>query len=642
MSNVPIVIGKYGIQGVLGKGAMGTVYKAYDGAIARAVAIKAITKSTLNADELKHVLGRFRHEAQAVGRINHPRIVQIYDYGEDDNIAYIVMEYIEGKTLAQHLAQEVHYDVREAGEIIRQLLDGLGHAHVQNVIHRDVKPSNILINSDGRIKISDFGIARIEASDLTQAGDVLGTPHYMAPEQFLGGDVDALADLYSVGVISYELLTGRKPFTGNTAVIMQQVLNEPPVAPSKLNPKLAPLLDRVLHKALAKKAPDRFQNAKEFAEALREAIDASVALEQEPAPAPASALDSRALLHAARLLNAGAAQPAQPADDVVASLTGDSAITLDTGVRKARVLFVDDEERILSALKSLFKARYHVFTTTDGNKALDFISKYHVHVIVSDQRMPAMPGVELLRRSREPSPRSVRILLTGYSDLAAIIGSINEGEVYRFISKPWDNTELQTIVAEAATIALEIADTKTDDQTLPGHIEAGVLVVEKGEDLVRVVRELVGDLCPVVHARNAAEALAAVKNREIALVMADIEPGRDPVADMLKALKQENPQILAMVVTAASDSEQVIELINRAQIFRFLNKPVNVKVLKGHIHAAQQRYLTYRKAPQLVDEHRVKPLPRIADMPDAPPAGAEEASLSDRIRNHIKKWLGPQ
>ena len=175
MTALPEKIGKYEIQGILGRGGMGVVYKGYDRAIARGVAIKAISKGSLDEHALKHVVARFRHEAQAVGRLVHPRIVQIYDYGEDDAVAYIIMELVNGKTLAQHLQQEVNYETREVGEIIRQLLDGLEHAHAAGVIHRDVKPSNILINNDGRIKISDFGIARIESSQLTQVGDVLGT-----------------------------------------------------------------------------------------------------------------------------------------------------------------------------------------------------------------------------------------------------------------------------------------------------------------------------------------------------------------------------------------------------------------------------------------------------------------------------------
>ncbi len=602
----PQKIGKYEIQGVLGKGGMGSVYRGFDPAISRAVAIKAISKTSLGEDDLKHIMQRFRHEAQAVGRLVHPRIVQIYDYGEDDDVAYIVMELVNGKTLAQHLQQEAGYELREVGEIIRQLLDGLGHAHAAGVIHRDVKPANLLINSDGRIKVSDFGIARIETSQLTQIGDVLGTPHYMAPEQFLGIDIGLQADLYSVGVITYELLTGRKPFVGNSAAVMHQVLNVAPPDPSSINTKLSPLLDAVLQKALAKKSVDRYQRASEFADALQAAIDAALA-PVAAAIAAAPPLDGIALMNAARLLS-NASEVAQNAEiDLAALLPGDSAISLDTGVKQARLLLVDDEERILTALKSLFRQRYHVFTTTDGNKALDFMSKHHVHVVISDQRMPVMPGVELLRRSYAISPTSVRILLTGYSDLAAIVGSINDGEVYRFISKPWDNTDLQTIVAEAATIGLQLADTKTPVAELPSKTDAGILVIDDDEEIFRVVRELAGRLCPVIYAPDIDAALAVMQAREIGVVVTDVGAGQGQLTDMLKLLKQENPQILAIVTTSASDSELVIALINEAQIFRFVSRPVKVKLLKGHLHSALQRYLTYKKTPELVKAHVVQP-----------------------------------
>jgi len=627
----PQKIGKYDIQDVLGKGGMGSVYRGFDPAISRAVAIKAISKGMVGEEDLKHIMQRFRHEAQAVGRLVHPRIVQIYDFGEDENVAYIVMELVNGKTLAQHLQQELVYEMREVAEIIHQLLDGLAHAHAAGVIHRDVKPSNILINNDGRIKISDFGIARIESSQLTQVGDVLGTPHYMAPEQFMGADIGLQADLYSVGVIAYELLAGRKPFIGNSAKVMHQVMNQVPVNPSTLNSKLSPLLDRVLQKALSKKREDRFQNAREFADAFQAAIDASLAV-NGAAPA-AAAPDAAALLQAARLLTTAPAAATTGERDVSMFLTGDSAISLDTGIKQARLLLVDDEERILSALKSLFRQRYHVFTTTDGNKALDFMGKYHVHVIISDQRMPIMPGVELLRRSQGISPTSVRILLTGYSDLASIVGSINDGEVYRFISKPWDNTDLQTIVAEAATIGLQLADTKTPAAALPKKMAAGVLVIDRDEEIYRVARELLGGLCPVVYAADADAAVAVMQAQEIAVVITDVEAGQGQLTEMLKLLKRENPQILTIVATSASDAELVIELINEAQIFRFLNRPVNVKLLKGHLNAALQRYLTYKQAPDLVKAHTVQAA-----------IASPNSSFGQRIRDGIKalrgRWFG--
>jgi response regulator RpfG family c-di-GMP phosphodiesterase/tRNA A-37 threonylcarbamoyl transferase component Bud32 len=605
-------IGKYEIQAVLGRGAMGVVYRGYDRAIARSVAIKVIARDSIEAAQFEHVTKRFRHEAQAVGRLVHPRIVQIYDYGEDDQNAYIVMELVNGKTLSEHLSQETNYEIREAGEIVRQILDGIGYAHSEGVVHRDLKLSNILINNDGRIKISDFGIARIDSSNLTQVGDVLGTPYCMAPEQFLGQDVDALVDLYAIGVMAYQLLTGVKPFTGNAATVMQRVLNERPADPSTLNPKLSTLMDSVLHKALAKKREERFQSAREFADAFRAAIDASDAMRAEGThayPAP----DVGALLDAARLLNpAVAARPAVPAEHVLPALD-DSAISLDRSIRKARLLIIDDEERILTALKSRFKDRYHVFTTTDSARALDFLTRHLMHVIISDQRMPSMQGVELLRRSREVSPHSVRILLTGYSDLAAIVGSINEGEVYRFVSKPWDNDQLQRIVAEAVTIAMELSGTKGLPPGLPGKLDAGVLVIDSEEEIYRVTRELIGGLCPVYYAGDLDAALQLMHDHEIAVVVTDVEAEHEELTAMLKLLKQENPQILTIVVTRASDADMIVELINQAQLFRFLNKPVNVGLLKKHMHTALRRYLAFMEAPELTREHQVQTLDKVRD-----------------------------
>ena len=628
----PAKIGKYEIQGVLGRGGMGAVYRGFDPVISRAVAIKTIAKSTLGDEELQHLLARFRHEAQAVGRLADPRIVQIYDYGEDEELAYIVMELVNGKTLQEHLQQHANYDLREVGEIIRQLLEGLGHAHAAGVVHRDVKPSNIMLNADGQIKISDFGIAHTESSELTQHGDVLGTPHYMAPEQFLGLAIGVPADLYAVGVIAYDLLTGTKPFVGSTATVMQQVLNQRPANPTSLNPALSTLVDEVLQKALAKKPEDRYQSAREFTEAFRLAIEASLGQE---AAAPAAALPGAALLNAALLIKSGAGAQSSPDGADPAADSAPGAISLDRSVKKARMLVVDDEDRILTALKSMFRTRYHVFATTDGNKALEFMKKYQMHVVISDQRMPIMPGVELLRRAREISPASVRILLTGYSDLASIVGSINDGQVYRFISKPWNNEELQQTVAEAVTIALELAETKAAPAALPQSMGAGVLVIDNDQGVFRVTKELIGGRCPVCYANTLEAALSAMQSQEIAVVLADVEAGHEDTTAMLKLLKQEYPQILTIVLTDASDSELVIHLINEAQIFRFLNKPVNVSQLKQHVEAALARYLTFRAAPQLLRQHRVRESEQVRN-----------SSVGQKILSGLKllrgRWFGSE
>ncbi len=601
--DIPLVkIGKYEIQGELGSGGMGIVYKGWDPAINREVAIKGVRKYALPEDERESVLSRFRQEAQAVGRLVHPRIVQIYDFIEDENAAYIIMELVHGKTLSQHLAAKETFGLREIAQIIAQTLDGIGYAHSQGVVHRDMKSANVMINDDGRIKINDFGIARIDTSTLTKVGDLIGTPSYMSPEQFTGGEVGRLSDLYSIGVIAYELLAGKRPFTGRLAEIMQQVVNASPESPSLHNHKLSPEIDKVVAKAMAKNPADRYQTASEFSEAFKAAIHPSL-MQGEPKPADVMP-DAARLLDAARGLKVDSVS--NNIRNVEEEIYGDSPIILDPGIRKTRLLIVDDEERILNALKSLFRQRYHVFTTTDGNKALDFITRYQMHVIISDQRMPIMTGVELLRRSREISPHSVRILLTGYSDLAAMVGSINDGEVYRFLNKPWDNQALQTLVGEAATIALELADTKSANVALPEKMQAGVLVIDRDEDVFGVVRELVGSRCPVLYAGNTDAALNMLQKHEIALVIADVESSHEQLTSMLKLLKQEYPKILSIVVTKAKDAELMIELINQAQIFRILNKPINVRTLKEHVHAALHRYLTYEQFPQLLQAQKVE------------------------------------
>jgi serine/threonine-protein kinase len=190
--------------------------------------------------------------------------------------------------------------------------------------------------------------------------------------------------------------------------------------------------------------------------------------------------------------------------------------------------------------------------------------------------------------------------------LAAIVGSINDGEVYRFISKPWDNQALQTVIAEAATIALALADTKTAEVALPDKMKAGVLVIDHDEGVFAVVRELIGGLCPVVYAVDTDSALRMLKEHQIAVVIADVESSHDQLTSMLKILKQEYPHILSIIATKAKDAELVIELINQAQVFRITHKPINVATLKGQVHAALQRYLTYEQSPELARAHKVE------------------------------------
>ncbi|HUF82112.1 MAG TPA: serine/threonine-protein kinase, partial [Burkholderiales bacterium] len=265
-------VGRYEIRGQIGRGAMGTVFEGFDSSIGRRVAIKMVRTEGFDPSQLPGMLARFKREAQSAGQLSHPNIVTIYEYGEEAGSPYIVMEYIAGQEIGQPMNRGVRFSTDEIERIMSQLLGALAHAHERGVVHRDLKPSNIFLLKDGSIKVVDFGIARIESSDLTETGAMLGTPAYMSPEQCVGRRVDHRSDLFSAGVILYQLLTGDKPFTGSTTTIIQKVLRMDPLPPSELDSTLSPAWDAVIASAMAKMPEARYQSAQEFADAVRGAL----------------------------------------------------------------------------------------------------------------------------------------------------------------------------------------------------------------------------------------------------------------------------------------------------------------------------------------------------------------------------------
>ena len=281
----PSKLGKYEVRRELGHGAMGVVVEGYDPVISRRVALKTVRRDQLDRSEAEEILTRFRREAQAAGRLNHPNIVQIYEYGEepgpDGGTAFIAMEFIEGRELKDYFDANERFPIAETVRIMAQLLEALDYSHRNGVVHRDVKPANIILLKDGTVKVADFGIARVESSTLTQAGSVLGTPSYMSPEQFMGQTVDGRSDLFSAGIILYQFLTGEKPFTGALTTIMHKVLKEDPAAPSALNVQVPRPFDGLVRMALAKRPDERFQSGREFAAALQAAMAAPLPADAE-------------------------------------------------------------------------------------------------------------------------------------------------------------------------------------------------------------------------------------------------------------------------------------------------------------------------------------------------------------------------
>ena len=272
-------LGRYNIERVLGKGAMGVVYEGIDPKLNRRVAIKTILKSHLDPDTAKDYSLRFSREAQAVARLNHPHIVQVYDFAEEGDIAYLVMEFIRGKELKNFFDANERFDIKEAVRIMCELLDALDFAHNAGIVHRDIKPANVMLDAQARTKLTDFGVARVQDTDRTQAertqaGTMVGTPAYMSPEQITGGTVDKRSDVFSAGIILYQFLTGEKPFTGGGAwTIAKKIIQEDPPLPSSLNNAVTPFFDAVVNKALSKNAETRYQTARDFGVALRRALE---------------------------------------------------------------------------------------------------------------------------------------------------------------------------------------------------------------------------------------------------------------------------------------------------------------------------------------------------------------------------------
>lgn len=262
-------LGRYEILCELGQGAMGVVYKAVDPLIDRIVAIKTIKFDASN-EESVNFEERFYREAKSAGRLNHPNIVTIYDVGKSEDTAYIAMEYLEGEQLKAILDVHTPMSIDRIANIAAQIAEGLAYAHKNGIVHRDIKPANMMLLQGDRIKITDFGIAHMSTSSGTLAGTVLGSPRYMAPEQVVGKAVDGRSDLFALGVLLYEMLTGESPFEGdNINTTMYRIVNESPVPPKTIAPRIPEAFDYIVAKALAKHPDARYQNAADMAQDLR-------------------------------------------------------------------------------------------------------------------------------------------------------------------------------------------------------------------------------------------------------------------------------------------------------------------------------------------------------------------------------------
>jgi serine/threonine protein kinase len=266
-------IGRYRIETLLGTGAMGEVYRAHDPAIDRLVAIKVVRPELVAGSGGEQLLERFRREARAAGRRFHPNIVAIWDFGDDNGTPFLVMELVEGQSLDQLIKSSGTLPPVRSVSIITQVLSALGFAHTNGIVHRDIKPSNVMVLPGDQVKVADFGIARLEASEFTIVGDLLGTPAYMAPEQLSGGPIDHRTDLFATGVILFEMLTGVKPFRGKSITeIISFMEKRGPEDIRALNPAVPEAMKRVISKSVAFDPAARYADAAAFSKAVADAM----------------------------------------------------------------------------------------------------------------------------------------------------------------------------------------------------------------------------------------------------------------------------------------------------------------------------------------------------------------------------------
>jgi serine/threonine protein kinase len=319
-------IGKYKILEKIGEGAMGEVYKAHDPVLNRFVAVKTIS-AELGADDT--LRKRFEREAQSAARLNHPNIITVFDYGEEQGKIFMAMELLDGSDLKQAIARRAPLSLDDKLSVVDQIAEGLAFAHAHDIVHRDLKPANVHLLSNGQAKIMDFGLARLGGSEMTRVGMVMGTPHYMSPEQVRGERADARSDVFALGCVFYELLTYRKPFDADSMhSVLFKVMQEEPPSVQELTPGIPAVLAQVVERAMAKDASQRFQNASEFRSALHRAMQAVAAGQGEtslpdlgaPAPgAPSRSSDASASRSASSARAAASAAGASRASSVAGS-----------------------------------------------------------------------------------------------------------------------------------------------------------------------------------------------------------------------------------------------------------------------------------------------------------------------------------
>jgi serine/threonine protein kinase len=454
------VLGHFRVGEVLGKGGMGVVYRAVDEGLQRVVALKVLAPAVAAMPDRR---SRFLREARAAAALSHPNIAAIHEVGEDGGRVFIAMELVEGQTLKTRRAAGLPLD--EALRLAREVVRGVAHAHDRGVVHRDLKPDNVMVSPEGQVKILDFGLAKrlgpgegdddgphAEAS-VTRSDQIMGTPGYMSPEQAMGRPVDHRADIFSFGAMLYELTTGSAPFSGTAIERLIATTRDEPAPPAALNARISPALERLILRCLARRPEDRYPNARALSDELDVVIAASSA--RAPAAPPSLAPVSS---KAPAPVSSGTPTPVSsrvpaPAPSAPGATSPGSSPRPAAGTAKPRVLVVDDEPSNLDTMRRSFRKDLVMELASSGREAVQLLKEDPFDVILTDYAMPQMNGVELLREAQALQPRAGRIMITAHAELAEVRAAKSAGLVAVVIMKPWSRDDLLRLVTHVHGVA---------------------------------------------------------------------------------------------------------------------------------------------------------------------------------------------
>ncbi len=452
---LPTGLDGFRLEELLDRGGMGEVYRAYDEKLDRWVAIKVIRSDSLEKPMARR---RFLREARTAAQLNHAAIVQIHHILESEEQDCIVMELAEGETLRQ-LLRDGPLDLERALPLMREIAEGLAAAHAKGIVHRDLKAENVIVTPDGHAKILDFGLAKRPDHDettISSDGAVIGTFHCMSPEQAEGQEVDHRSDLFSFGVLLYQTLTGQAPFWGKGVLqVLVQIRTRHQRPARELNTRIPRPLSDLINDLLQKDREARPRSAEAVVSALVSLISSeSFSPARRPTTRRTEELDSDTGQHkcdslAETQVLSTLPRPAEDDRDAGQRWPYPDSIRDMGRAGKPPILYVDDEEHNLTVFEAAFEDYYTIHTALSARQALDILRLEEVHLVIADQRMPEMTGVQLLEALIDECPDVVRIILTGFVDIDAVIKAINAGRVYRYVTKPWDEIEFKVIIDRA-------------------------------------------------------------------------------------------------------------------------------------------------------------------------------------------------